>query len=109
MTKPNGTGLPAFFAEDITINGASTNCENATCSEKACEFTETRISCVDKNLGSSTAGLLETLQAMNATELGQFEWLIINQNEGLDADQLVDIMALLINLERLSLNSDSLW
>jgi len=53
--------------------------------------------------------LLGALQNMTSFELGNITWLVINQNKGLDADELVDIMALLINLERLSLNSDDLW
>ena len=84
-------------------------CENATCAEEACVFTQDRIECVNNNLGSSTSGLLSTLQGMNSYQLGNITWLIINQNEGLNADDLVEIMSLLVNLERLSLNSDDLW
>merc|ERR1712228_9938 len=68
-----------------------------------------RIVCVDNNLGSSTSMLLDTLSNMTTQELGNITWLVINQNKGLDADELVGIMVLLINLERLSLNSDDLW
>ena len=46
---------------------------------------------------------------MTIEQQANITWLAINQNEGLNAEDLVDIMALLINLERLSLNSDALW
>ena len=68
-----------------------------------------RIECIDTNFGTSTNGLLETLQNMTSTELGDVKWLVINQNDGINSDDLVGIMALLVNLERLSLNSNNMW
>ena len=53
--------------------------------------------------------LLESMQNMTASELGDIKWLVINQNDGINKDDLVSIMALLINLERLSLNSNNMW
>ena len=53
--------------------------------------------------------LLETLQNMTSTELGEIKWLVINQNDGINEADLVGIMALLVNLERLSLNSNNMW
>ena len=53
--------------------------------------------------------LLESMQNMTASELGDIKWLVINQNDGIDKDDLVSIMALLVNLERLSLNSNNMW
>ena len=53
--------------------------------------------------------LLESMQNMTASELGDIKWLVINQNDGINKDDLVSIMALLVNLERLSLNSNNMW
>ena len=53
--------------------------------------------------------LLESMQNMTAAELGDIKWLGINQNDGINKDDLVSIMALLVNLERLSLNSNNMW
>ena len=53
--------------------------------------------------------LLESMQNMTAAELGDIKWLVINQNDGINKDDLVSIMALLVNLERLSLNSNNMW
>ena len=72
-------------------------------------LTSLRIECIDTNFGTSTTMLLETLQNMTSTELGEIKWLVINQNDGINEDDLVGIMALLVNLERLSLNSNNMW
>ena len=101
--------MPDYIGDELTITNGMVLCENATCAEEACEFSHDRIVCIDKNLGSSTSMLLETLTAMSAQQIGNITWLVINQNQGLNADHLVSIMALLVNLERLSLNSDDLW
>ena len=53
--------------------------------------------------------LLDSMQNMTAAELGDIKWLVINQNDGINKDDLVSIMALLVNLERLSLNSNNMW
>jgi hypothetical protein len=68
-----------------------------------------RIECIDTNFGTSTSMLLESMQNMTASELGDIKWLVINQNDGINKDDLVSIMALLVNLERLSLNSNNMW
>jgi len=109
LSAPADSGLPDYIGESIEIRGRGEECQNATCAEEACEFAEDRIVCVDKNLGSSTTGILSALQGMTQEALGKITWLVINQNQGLNADDLVGIMSLLINLERLSLNSDDLW
>ena len=45
----------------------------------------------------------------SVADLNAIQWLSINQNPGISADNLNAIMAKLVNLERLSLNSNALW
>ena len=110
LTKPNGTDLPDYISESLTIVAAQDQgCVNASCLEQPCIFEETMITCNDNNLATSTTLLLTTLQNMTVEELEKIEWLNLIQNAGIDADELVEIMKKLYNIERLSLNSNSLW
>ena len=60
-------------------------------------------------MATSTSLLMSSLDSMTNEELLAVKWLVIDQNTGIDSDALVPIMAKLLNLERLSLNSNGLW
>ena len=49
------------------------------------------------------------IKFFSVADLNAIQWLSINQNPGISADNLNAIMAKLVNLERLSLNSNNLW
>ena len=49
------------------------------------------------------------MNVLSVADLNAIQWLSINQNPGISADNLNAIMAKLVNLERLSLNSNNLW
>jgi len=110
LIEPSSSGLPSYSAPVVTIEAKNgVLCQNASCTEQACNFYQDKIECIDTNFGTSTSMLLDTMQNMTASELGNIKWLVINQNDGINKDDLVSIMALLVNLERLSLNSNNMW
>jgi len=110
LIEPSSSGLPSYTAPVVTIESKNgILCQNASCTEQACNFSQDKIECIDTNFGTSTSMLLESMQNMTASELGDIKWLVINQNDGINKDDLVSIMALLVNLERLSLNSNNMW
>ena len=107
LTSPSNTGLAPFTVGPYTVKDAPV--VDPDQQELACDITGDKIKCVANNMATSTSLLMSSLDAMTNDELLAVKWLIIDQNTGIDSDALVPIMAKLLNLERLSLNSNGLW
>jgi hypothetical protein len=107
LTNPSNTGLAAHTVGPYTIQAAAVPAPVDL--ETACEFTTDTIKCVANNLDTSTDLLMTTLNGMTNEELLAIKWLTINPNAVIPASSLVPIMAKLLELERLSLNSNSFW
>ena len=107
LTSPSNTGLAPFTVGPYTVKDAPVVDPNQP--ETACDITGDKIKCVANNMATSTSLLMSSLDSMTNEELLAVKWLIIDQNTGIDSDALVPIMAKLLNLERLSLNSNGLW
>jgi len=109
LTQPNSTGLADFTVGPYSIVKSNANPDATPPPEEPCSFAADAIQCVANHMDTSTDLLNSALDAMNLTELGGITWLSINQNVGINPDDLVPIMAKLYNLERLSLNSNAMW
>merc|ERR1712176_245925 len=99
LTNPSNTGLADYTVGPYTVVQSTVDPGATAPPEEPCVFSFDSIHCVANNLDTSTDLLQSTLDSMNLTELGSITWLSINQNVGINPDDLVPIMGRLYNLE----------